>query len=60
MSVAELRMRLERIRRLAWFLNAASRIPGLRLRVGLDTLLGLLPGGGALIETALAGRLGGQ
>ncbi|MBS1098468.1 DUF4112 domain-containing protein [Gluconobacter sphaericus] len=53
-------MRLERIRRLAWFLNAASRIPGLRLRVGLDTLLGLLPGGGALIETALAGRLGGQ
>ncbi|WP_225198360.1 DUF4112 domain-containing protein [Gluconobacter oxydans] len=53
-SVAELRVRLDRIRRLAWLLNSAARIPGLRLRAGLDTLLGLLPGGGALIGTALS------
>lgn len=54
MSVAELRRRLDRIRRLAWLLNSAARIPGLRLRAGLDTVLGLLPGGGALIGTALS------
>lgn len=54
MSVTELRRRLDRIRRLAWLLNSAARIPGLRLRAGLDTVLGLLPGGGALIGTVLS------
>lgn len=53
-SIADLQRRLDRIRRLAWVLNSATRIPGFRLRAGLDTVLGLLPGGGPLIGTALS------
>ncbi|WP_050801399.1 DUF4112 domain-containing protein [Gluconobacter morbifer] len=53
-DIQDLRRRLERIRRLAWLLNSAARIPGLRLRAGLDTLLGLLPGGGDLIGAFLS------
>ena len=44
-STEDLMQRLEKLRRLAWILNAAVRIPGLRLRAGADTILGLVPGG---------------
>lgn len=40
---------LQRIRRLAWLLDSAIRIPGTRFRIGLDPILGLLPGGGDLV-----------
>lgn len=41
--------RLRRIRRLAWVLDAAFRLPGIRFRVGVDALVGLLPVGGPVV-----------
>lgn len=38
----------ERLRDLARVLDEAIRIPGTNIRIGLDALLGLLPGGGDL------------
>lgn len=37
---------MERLRRLSFILDNAIRIPGTRYRIGLDPLLGLIPGGG--------------
>ena len=42
---------LARLRRAAWLLDGAARIPGTRFRFGLNSLIGLLPGGG---DTLLA------
>ncbi|WP_215762114.1 DUF4112 domain-containing protein [Acetobacter sp. P1H12_c] len=41
--------RLRRVRRLAWILDAAFRLPGTRFRVGVDALVGLLPVGGSAV-----------
>jgi hypothetical protein len=41
---------LEALRRLAVLLDAAVEIPGIRVRVGLDALLGLLPGVGDVLS----------
>lgn len=41
--------RLRRVRRLAWILDAAFRVPGTRFRVGVDALVGLLPVGGSAV-----------
>jgi len=38
--------RLVRIRRLAWWLDQGIRIPGTQIRIGLDPILGLVPGVG--------------
>ena len=38
--------RLARIKRLAWLVDAAFVLPGTRFRFGLNSLIGLLPGGG--------------
>lgn len=38
--------KLERLRRIGFLLDNAIRIPGTRFRIGLDPLLGLIPGGG--------------
>lgn len=43
------------LRRLARLLDAAVRIPGTRIRIGLDPLLGLLPGVGDSLSTLLSG-----
>lgn len=43
-----------RVRRLARVLDAAVRIPGTRIRIGLDALLGLLPGGGDVAGAVLS------
>jgi hypothetical protein len=49
--------RLSRIRRLAWWLDQGIRIPGTQLRIGLDPILGLVPGlgdsAGALLGAAI-------
>lgn len=39
---------LRRLRRLAWVLDASLRVPGTRFRVGVDGLIGLVPGVGDL------------
>ena len=45
------------LERLAWLMDRAFRVPGTRVTVGLDSLLGLLPIGGdvltGLVQTAL-------
>jgi hypothetical protein len=40
--------------RLAWWLDSSIAVPGTRWRVGLDALIGLVPGIGDLIGTALS------
>ena len=49
--------RLTRIRRLAWWLDQGIRIPGTQIRIGLDPILGLVPGvgdsAGALLGAAI-------
>ncbi len=49
--------RLERLRRLTTLLDNAIPIPGTRYRVGLDPLLGLIPGVGDAVGAALAGYI---
>lgn len=34
----------KRVDRLAWFLDSSIRLPGLNVRVGMDPLVGLIPG----------------
>ncbi len=43
--------RLVRLRRIAWMLDAAMRLPGTKFRFGLNSLIGLPPGVG---DAALA------
>lgn len=40
---------LQRIRQISHLLDNAIRIPGTNYRIGLDPILGLLPGGGDLV-----------
>jgi Domain of unknown function (DUF4112) len=39
----------ERLRRLAWLLDDVIRVPGTRIRFGLDPLIGLIPGLGDVL-----------
>jgi len=41
--------RIARLRRLAWLIDALGRIPGTRLRFGLNSVIGLAPGAGDAI-----------
>jgi uncharacterized protein DUF4112 len=57
--------RIERLRRLAWTLDALGRVPGTRLRFGLNSIIGLTPVAGdavmamiSLYIVAEAARLG--
>jgi hypothetical protein len=46
--------RLNRLRRLAWFVDAAFRLPGTRFRFGLNSVIGLLPVGGDAVLGAIS------
>ncbi|HXH06260.1 MAG TPA: DUF4112 domain-containing protein, partial [Vicinamibacterales bacterium] len=46
---------LDDLRRLARLLDAAVRIPGTRIRVGLDPLVGLIPGLGDVVSPLFTG-----
>lgn len=48
---------LARVRLLARALDSAVGVPGTTFRVGLDPLLGLVPGGGDLAGAALSGYI---
>ena len=50
----EQQARLKRLRRLAWLIDAATRIPGTRFRFGLNSLLGLPPAIGDLTLVAVS------
>lgn len=45
---------LQRLRRLSRLLDSAIAIPGTNFRVGLDPILGLIPGVGDFVGTALS------
>lgn len=46
-----------RVRDLARVLDTVFTIPGTRIRVGLDAILGLIPGGGDVAGAALSGYI---
>ena len=47
----------ERINRVAWLLDNSIPIPGLKFRIGIDALIGLLPGVGDVIGVLLSGYI---
>lgn len=49
--------RMKRLRSLTHILDNAIAIPGTRYRVGIDPILGLLPGAGDFIGTAFSGYI---
>lgn len=46
--------RLARLRRLAWIVDAAFRLPGTRFRFGLNSLIGLTPAAGDALLAAVS------
>lgn len=48
---------IDRLRDLARVLDEAVRIPGTNIRIGLDALLGLLPGGGDIAGGVFSGLI---
>jgi Domain of unknown function (DUF4112) len=46
--------RLKRMRQLSKLLDSAIVIPGTKQRIGLDPILGLIPGGGDTVSAALS------
>jgi hypothetical protein len=47
-------LKIERLRRLAWLIDAAARLPGTRFRFGLNSLIGLAPGAGDAVLTLIS------
>ena len=45
---------LKKIRKIAKLLDSAIAIPGTKFRIGLDPILGLIPGGGDLITAGIS------
>lgn len=46
--------KLRQIRKIAKLLDTAIGIPGIKFRIGLDPILGLIPGGGDLVGAAIS------
>lgn len=42
---------------IAWLLDECIRIPGTRIRIGLDPILGLIPGGGETVSSIIGAFL---
>ncbi|MEO7985094.1 MAG: DUF4112 domain-containing protein [Gemmatimonadales bacterium] len=53
-EVGTLDHRLDRLRRVGWILDNSVRIPGTRIRFGVDAIIGLVPGLGDLIAGGLS------
>lgn len=53
-EAAELARQLQEMRAFARVMDGAVRVPGTRIEVGLDAILGLLPGVGDLLTGALS------
>ena len=48
---------LERLRRITWWMDEGIRIPGIGIRIGLDPIIGLIPGFGDAAGAILAGSI---
>jgi hypothetical protein len=46
--------KIERLRRLAWPIDAVGRVPGTRFRFGLNSVIGLAPGAGDAVLTLIS------
>ncbi len=53
-EVGTLDHRLDRLRRVGWILDNSVRIPGTRIRFGVDAIIGLVPGLGDLVAGGLS------
>ncbi len=51
---ADAQARLRRLRRIAWLVDGAFKLPGTRFRFGLNSVVGLLPVGGDAILGAIS------
>jgi Domain of unknown function (DUF4112) len=49
--------RLKRLRQISNLLDSAISIPGTKQRIGLDPILGLIPGGGDTVSALLSGYI---
>jgi Domain of unknown function (DUF4112) len=49
--------RIQRVRQLAILLDEAILIPGINKRIGLDPIIGLIPGGGDTITMLMSGYI---
>ena len=47
-------VKIDRLRRLAWVIDAAGRVPGTRFRFGLNSLIGLAPWAGDAVLTLIS------
>lgn len=56
-NAAERREAHERLEWLTWAMDSAVRVPGTNIRLGADAVLGLVPGVGNLVTTAVSGFL---
>jgi len=50
----DVQTRLRRLRRLAWLIDGVFRVPGMRFRFGLNSVVGLVPVGGDAILGAIS------
>ena len=57
MNTTERIVTLNRIRKLSRLMDTAIRIPGINFRIGLDPIIGLVPGAGDLVSTAFSGYI---
>ncbi|MGB3207044.1 MAG: DUF4112 domain-containing protein [Crinalium sp.] len=57
MNTAERLKNLNHIRKLSRLMDTAIRIPGIGFRIGLDPIIGLIPGAGDLVSTGLSGYI---
>lgn len=53
-DIDDSRVKAGRLERLAWILDSAIRIPGTNYRIGVDGVLGLIPGFGDLVGALLS------
>jgi hypothetical protein len=54
MNTTERLVTLNRIRKLSRLMDTAIRIPGINFRIGLDPIIGLIPGAGDLVSTGFS------
>ena len=57
MATHEIESLRRRLNHLAWLLDSSIPLPGLKFRIGLDALIGLVPGIGDLIGVVLSGYI---